>query len=339
MTTWLLPPRSGATLTTSARAVYTGTVGIPVAFEDADVNFALSQGWTYSERAPVDELGKLIGVPAALALDEDGDIEGLINPKNGAVYSLNPILAQFAVPIILPPGNGSTTGLQLSGTTGGFTITTSTFPAAGSQGFAYPQGCYMVIPAGNGIGLTAGTYYAVLTSASAGTLFANTLPAGQVPTLITSPTALSGLTSGSWLTQVTTVQDLVTIPMPGGSIGNNGSCELYIQNAVFQSANQKTTSFTVGGTSFYSVDFGGGASSSNGQMLAPRFFNRGNQNNQVAVGGFGTGLTTAQTSGLATQRPQVDLSANQNIVIRAQLASNTDWYSLESVMIRINQKP
>jgi hypothetical protein len=248
------------------------------------------------------------------------------------------ILAQFAVPIILPPGNGSSVGLQLSGTTGGFTITTSTFPAAGTQGFAYPQGCYMVIPAGNGIGLTAGTYYAILTSASAGALYADTLTAGQAPTLITSPTALSGLTSGAWLTQVTTVQNLVTIPMAGGSMGNNGSCELYLQTAVFQSGGQKTTSFTVGGTGFYTADFGGSASSSNGQMLVPRFFNRGNQNNQVVVGSFNTGLATAQVSGLATNRPQVDLSATQNIVIRGQLAANTDWYSLESVMIRINQK-
>ena len=63
MTIWLLPPRSGATITNNARTVYTGTAGVPVAFEDADVPAAIAQGWTYSDQAPVEQLGKLIGIP------------------------------------------------------------------------------------------------------------------------------------------------------------------------------------------------------------------------------------------------------------------------------------
>lgn len=65
MTTWLLAPRSGATFTNAAGNVYTGTVGVPVSFADADVTAALAQGWTYSLTAPLDQLGQLIPITDA----------------------------------------------------------------------------------------------------------------------------------------------------------------------------------------------------------------------------------------------------------------------------------
>jgi lysophospholipase L1-like esterase len=89
MTTWLLAPRSGATFTNTEGKVYTGTLGVPVSFADADVTEALAQGWTYSDESPLPQLGKLAGVPATLSLDSEGNPEGLINPKTGKVSPLN----------------------------------------------------------------------------------------------------------------------------------------------------------------------------------------------------------------------------------------------------------
>lgn len=62
MTTWLLPPRSGATFTTPSGNVITATLARPTPFTDSDVPAALAQGWTYSDTAPLPPLGDLLPV-------------------------------------------------------------------------------------------------------------------------------------------------------------------------------------------------------------------------------------------------------------------------------------
>jgi hypothetical protein len=82
MTTWLLPPRSGTTYKSASGTVYAGTAGIPVSFEDNDIKEALAQGWVYSNLAPYDQLGKLLGIPANLTLENNGDIDKIYNSFN-----------------------------------------------------------------------------------------------------------------------------------------------------------------------------------------------------------------------------------------------------------------
>lgn len=94
MTTWLLPPRSGATFTTPRGNVIAATLGRPAPFEDSDVNAALAQGWTYSDLAPVEQLGKLTNLPATMALDNLGNLEGLLNPINGEILPIDDSTSQ-----------------------------------------------------------------------------------------------------------------------------------------------------------------------------------------------------------------------------------------------------
>jgi hypothetical protein len=74
MTTWLLPPKSGATFTTANRSVIVATLGAPVPFEDSDVATAIAQGWSYSATSPVEQLGKLNKLPVTANLDSLGNV-------------------------------------------------------------------------------------------------------------------------------------------------------------------------------------------------------------------------------------------------------------------------
>lgn len=89
MAKWLTPSASGKIYRNSAGRVYTGTAGVPVFFEDADVAGAIVDGWSYSATAPLEPEGKLIPLVANLATDPlTGKVAGIIEPKDGSVISL-----------------------------------------------------------------------------------------------------------------------------------------------------------------------------------------------------------------------------------------------------------
>ena len=96
MTTWLLPPKSGAIFQTPSRNIIAGTLGVPVSFEDSDVANALAQGWTVSSTAPLEQLGKLIPVESQF-IPETNDFAGILKAYNqallagGGIVKLNPI--------------------------------------------------------------------------------------------------------------------------------------------------------------------------------------------------------------------------------------------------------
>lgn len=96
MTTWLLPPKSGATFTTATRNVIVATLGVPVPFDDEDVNDAVAQGWEFSNKAPVEKLGKLLPVDA-IFIPETDDYNGILAAYNlaldagGGTVKLRPV--------------------------------------------------------------------------------------------------------------------------------------------------------------------------------------------------------------------------------------------------------
>lgn len=123
MTTWLLAPRSGATFTNAAGNVYTGTVGVPVSFDDADVDAALAQGWTYSDLAPLEQLGALTGVPANVKTGYDGKPYAIYDAKTNQSFPIQQTNGQR--PRLMVFGN-SIAGFSNNT----FAATTTTVPSA-----------------------------------------------------------------------------------------------------------------------------------------------------------------------------------------------------------------
>jgi hypothetical protein len=91
MAKWLTPSASGKIYRNSAGRVYTGTAGVPVFFEDADVAGALVDGWSYSATAPLEPEGKLIPLVATLATDPLTGRVVAISDGAGGTFPLNAI--------------------------------------------------------------------------------------------------------------------------------------------------------------------------------------------------------------------------------------------------------
>ncbi|MBK8117600.1 MAG: hypothetical protein IPK44_25270 [Candidatus Accumulibacter sp.] len=107
-------------------------------------------------------------------------------------------IAAIGVPFCILPGDGSTTGLQFTGSAGAFTLSAAILTNAWNA----LKGCWCYMPSGFGrSGYAAGWYWAVFSSDTAGVLYSDTYVSGRV-TRNFSPTAFPVNLSG-WLTQTT----------------------------------------------------------------------------------------------------------------------------------------
>lgn len=132
-------------------------------------------------------------------------------------------IAAIGTPFVILPGDGSTTGLQFTGSAGAFTLSAAILTGAWNA----LKGCWCYMPSGFGrSGYAAGWYWAVFSSDTAGVLYTDTYVSGRV-TRDFSPTAFPVNLAG-WLTQTTSeITGPTGFTLRGGMIGPNGTLKIY----------------------------------------------------------------------------------------------------------------
>lgn len=219
---------------------------------------------------------------------------------------------QNGVPMILP-SSGS------MGNNGAITLTTA-LPATYAN-------CYLYLPA-NAIqaGSAAGLYYAVMSSATVGTVYNNIYTSGA-PTIPSSPSAFA--TTGPGAYTQTTGSDITLFlnTMPGGSIGANGSLFCFPLWACNNSVNTKTLKQKINATETNSV--GIGAFAINATPFV--FRNRGVTNKNVS--NASTGLGSHTTSPIDSS---IDTSSDATVELTGRLANAADYLVLSGVTYQIN---
>lgn len=153
-------------------------------------------------------------------------------------------LYQSGIPFWIPPGDAGANGLSFTGTRGVFTLS-----AAVVTNFwtFFASGGYCYLPAGAGGLATGGWYWCVMTSDTAGEVFANTHSGTGQPQFVASPTTLPNLSAGR-ITQTTSDVIVTSFTMPGNSQGPNGSAKFSCLRFGDTSATGKALRVSVGGT-------------------------------------------------------------------------------------------
>lgn len=190
----------------------------------------------------------------------------------------------------------------------------------------YSGGCYMYFPA-NAIaaGSAAGMYFVIMSSATAGTIYNNLYSSGT-PIIPVTPTPFVTTGPGAYAQTTGVAIPLVSIPVPGGSMGLNGIVECHSYIANIGNTNAKTMTLSFGGQAFQSVAQATAANiSAEWESIIQ---NRGSLTTQVcgplAAPGFGpnTGANVVLN---------VNTAVTQNVVMSGQLAVATDWTMLDSL--------
>ena len=256
----------------------------------------------------------------AYVLVPGGVVQGGFKLPSGVVAPVPVVIAQSAVPIILPPGDGAAAGLQLSGTLGAFNLV-----GAVTLQYTPPNGSWMVL--GNAVGgIPAGTYYATWSSTGAGILYNNTLAAaGNNPNNIpASPVAFSGLAAGAWLTQSVAALSIKVGVLSGGLLGLNGLLRWSQDESYNLSAGTKTTGFKLGASTVWS--FGTSANNQNSPMAIMR--NRASQAFQF-VTRSNTSIGNAPNTTSASQQNTINTAIDNDLNVLLQISANTDCVALE----------
>lgn len=219
-----------------------------------------------------------------------------------------------AVPVIIPSSGSFSTN-------GALTLTTAlntTFAAA-----------YLYFPAGAICsGSTAGLYYTVMSSTSAGTVYNNTYTSGR-PSRIASPTTYTCGTAPGAYTQTTgSAINLITYSIPANLLGPYGGFGINEQFGYANSANTKTFNTQFGGSNILNLT----ATTTASSEWKTWVFNTGSASAQVAtpvgLGGFGTG--TGNNLHLT-----VNTTSAQNVTVNGTLATATDFIVLERLIITL----
>ena len=136
-------------------------------------------------------------------------------------------IAAIGTPFAILPGDGSTTGLQFTGSAGAFTLSAAILAGAWNA----LKGCWCYMPSGFGrSGYPAGWYWAVFSSDTAGILYTDTYTSGT-PKRPASPTAFPSNLTG-WLTTTTAeITGPTGFVLAGGSMGKNGSLKAHLRLA------------------------------------------------------------------------------------------------------------
>jgi hypothetical protein len=168
----------------------------------------------------------------------------VVNPRMAGVIAAAPqILAQSAIPFILAGGTAGGSSNQFTMGNNGALSTLAVLPTT------YSGGAFIYMPA-NGIfaGSTAGWYWFVASSTTAGTVYNNQYTSGD-PRLAVPATPAPFASTGPGLVTQTTAADLTAhqITIPGGSLGPSGRVRT-LNNVLYTS---------VGTQNVWSAFFGG----------------------------------------------------------------------------------
>ena len=224
-------------------------------------------------------------------------------------------IAAIGVPFCILPGDGSTTGLQFTGSAGAFTLSAAILTNAWNA----LKGCWCYMPSGFGrSGYAAGWYWGVFSSDTAGVLYSDTYVSGR-PVRDFSPTAFPVNLNG-WLTQTTSeVTGPTGFTLVGGSMGPSGVVKTHWR-IIGNTASTKTFKEYLGSTPVATM----GITASPLTEMLTSIFNQGDQQKQVtstasALTGVGTANATFTVSSSATIATDVD----QTLSFSMQITANT----------------
>ena len=251
----------------------------------------------------------------------DVGINGSLWQSNGTSWvsvSQRVVNLQANIPFIVP-------------SSGSITVTTGALLLTTALDQIYPN-CYMYFPAGSWTSSTAGFYYVVMSSTTAGLVYSDKYTSGQptipaAPTLVTTGAGAYVQTTGASLTAF-------SITVPGNTIGANGKFSMALQCVNNNSATSK----------YYYTSFGGNSQFYTGQTTnqsAPinipfNWINRGVANKQFVIqypslaAQSGTQLTTATT---------IDTTTNQTASVLLYLNAVTDWCGVVFCSIATESMP
>jgi len=240
-----------------------------------------------------------------------------IFPSRTGVDGTGPIiLAQSGVPIcIAPTGTMAANGAVTLGTALGSALT--------ALWMYFPSGAVFS-------GSAAGFYFTAMSNTTVGTVYTNTYTPGtnsyDIPA---SPTAVSAAGPGAY-TGVTSEVTAVSLVLPGGLMGKNGSLSAVILTDINSNANAKSYALKFGNTTIKNVSL----ANTNASQQFIQVTNRGAAAKQV-------GFTPAQTSGFATATSPLvysteDTSANVTVVVTLTHTAATDYVTLSAHTIIVN---
>ena len=224
-------------------------------------------------------------------------------------------IAAIGTPFAILPGDGSTTGLQFTGSAGAFTLSAAILTNAWNA----LKGCWCYMPSGFGrTAYPAGWYWAVFSSDTAGILYNNVYTSG-VPARHASPTAFVENLSG-WLTQTTSeVTGPTGLTYRGGSMGKSGSVKTHWR-IIGNTTNTKTYKEYLGLTIVATM----GVTTSPVSEILTSVFNQGDSQKQVtSQANAMPGVGTASSSFTISSATAIDTDSDQAVSISMQLGANT----------------
>lgn len=192
----------------------------------------------------------------------------------------------------------------------------------------YSSGIWLYLPAAAAYTLSpAGIYWCVMTSTTEGTIYNNLLTG--VPTIPTSLTAIVDARGSTAYTGATTEVALITVAVPGGVVGANGSIKMDFEGSHLSSAGAKTYVIKGGAATWLSS----AATTTACARYMPIVRNEGS-----AAVNVSTGVTAMGLGARTVLLTAVDTSANFNITFNGTLAVDTDYMLYEGFSVQIQPK-
>lgn len=225
-----------------------------------------------------------------------------------------PYFIRFGVPVLYP-SSGS------MGNNGALTLTTAV-PYTLSNAWIYlPSGAIST-------GSAAGVYYTKCTTTTACTVYNNTL-SNSAPFSPGSTTAFVTTGPGAFTQTTGSAITVVTIPIPGGSLGADGSMRVRWYGLRPNNADAVTSSLTFGGSTFAIAN----VTNSNWYGIERTIQNQSSSSSQVvldattsATSDVGSGATAPSTFSIAT-------ASTQNLGFAVNLSTATDYFILLGAVI------
>ena len=231
------------------------------------------------------------------------------------------VLYQSGIPFWIPPGDGGSNGLSFTGTRGVFTLSAA---VAANFWNIFGSGGYIYLPAGAGGLAAGGWYWCVMTSDTAGEIFANTYFGTNNPLFVASPTTLPNLSAGR-ITQSTGEIAGPSFTVPGGALGPNGRLTWSMRTSGSNAASAKSFRLKLGSTTLVTTQ----PTTSPCMDLLGFTVNLGTTGRQSnARATTITGVPAAGSSIGTSEISTVDTSVDQTFVFSMQLAANTDSSAL-----------
>ena len=236
-----------------------------------------------------------------------------VNQRLGGFSDGVAVIAQSAVPVCLAPN--------------GTVATNGTIALGTALPTTYSVGIWLRLPAGAVVGGSAGLYWAVMSSTTAGQVYTTFIdPSNEfVPYIPSNVVAAVG--SNSAYTQATNADvTLVNVTLPGGAMGLYGGVEVDQQWSHPNNANTKTERVALAGSLLGS--FFGTTSVHETRNIRAR--NKGVENRQISTGPVGYGQSTTSPIYIS-----VDTSITTSITLIGQIAVATDYVIIEACTVKV----